>query len=126
MAILGTGIDLVAVERIQHSLDKYGNRFKKRIFSDKEIDYCDSRPHPGLHYAARFAAKEAYVKAIGTGFRFGIKHTEIEISHDELGKPVLTVQGNALTEATKRGVKIFHVSLSHTDEQGMAIVLLET
>ena len=126
MAILGTGIDLVAIERIQHSLDRYGNRFKKRIFSEKEIEYCDSRPHPSLHYAARFAAKEAYVKALGTGFRFSIKHSEIEIEHDKLGKPVLSVHGNALTEATKQGVKVFHVSLSHTDEQGTAVVILET
>jgi holo-[acyl-carrier protein] synthase len=126
MAITGIGIDLVAVERIQHSLERYGDRFKKRIFSENEIKYCDSRPHPALHYAARFAAKEAYVKAIGTGFQFGIKHSEIEIEHDELGKPILVVQGKALYQAEKRGVGIFHVSLSHTDEQGTAIVILET
>lgn len=126
MPILGIGIDLIAVDRIRSSLEKYGDRFKRRIFSPKEIEYCDSRPHPALHYAARFAAKEAYVKALGTGFRFGIKHSEIEIEHDKLGKPVLVVQGNALSEATKRGAKFFHVSLSHTDEQGTAIVILET
>ena len=125
MAITGVGIDLVAVDRIRHSLEKYGDRFKRRIFSKKEIIYCDSRPHPALHFAARFAAKEAFVKAIGTGFRFGIKHSDIEIHHDELGKPLLVLNGKALHESQKKGVTGLHVSLSHTDEQGMAMVVLE-
>ena len=125
MSITGIGIDLVAVERIRHSIEKYGDRFKQRIFTEKEIGYCDSRPHPALHFAARFAAKEAFVKAIGTGFRFGIKHKEIETQHDTLGKPVLVLQGNALAETQKINVKTFHLSLSHTDEQATAIVVLE-
>ena len=125
MLIIGIGIDLVAVERIQHSLETYGNRFKKRIFTGMEITYCDSRPHPALHYSARFAAKEAFVKALGTGFRFGIKHSEIEIQHDSLGKPLLILHGNALDYAKKQKTIHYHVSLSHTDEHGMAYVVLE-
>lgn len=125
MAIVGVGIDLVAVERIAHSLEKYGSRFKNRIFTSSEISYCDSRPKPALHYAARFAAKEAFVKAIGTGFRFGIKHSEIEIQHDQLSKPILILYGKAMEYAKKEKGKFYHVSLSHTEEQGMAYVVIE-
>jgi holo-[acyl-carrier protein] synthase len=125
MSVTGIGIDLVTVARIQHSIEKYGDRFKKRIYSATEIQYCDSKPHPSLHYAARFAAKEAFVKALGTGFRFSIKHTEIETQHDQLGKPVLVLYGKALEEVNKQGVTTYHLSLSHTDEQATAVIVLE-
>jgi len=125
MPILGIGIDAVHVGRINHSLDTYKDRFKKRIYSPNEIVYCDSFPHPELHYAARFAAKEAFVKAIGTGFRFQIKHTDIEVYNDTLGKPLLKLYGRALAKINEMGVNNSHISLSHTNEIATAIVILE-
>ena len=123
--VIGLGIDIVSAERIKHSLDRYGDRFIHRIYCSGEIEYCRTRKEPHLHYAARFAAKEALVKALGTGFRFGIKHTDIDIKLDELGKPDLVLYHTTASIAQQKGISHFSVSLSHNDEQATAIVIAE-
>ena len=124
--IIGVGIDIVSTERIKNAITRYGDRFINRIFCPGEIEYCRSRKEPHLHYAARFAAKEALVKAFGTGFRYSIKHTEIETRLNELGKPELFLHNTAHAISKQKGIVRFSISLSHNDEQATAIVIAET
>ncbi|MDI6783149.1 MAG: holo-ACP synthase [bacterium] len=124
--VIGVGIDIISTERIKNALNRYGDRFIKRIYCPGEIEYCGSRKEPHLHYAARFAAKEALVKALGTGFRFGIKHTEIETKLNELGKPELTLHNTTFAISRQKGITRLSISLSHNDEQATAIVIAET
>jgi len=121
--IYGLGTDLVETARIQNSIEKYGDRFLKKIFTEVERNYCDGfvgTEH--LHYAARFAAKEAFSKAIGTGMANGFKFKEIGIENMKSGKPIISLSG-ALKE--KYGHLISHVSLSHTDTNALALIILE-
>jgi holo-[acyl-carrier protein] synthase len=124
--VIGVGIDIVSTERIKHSLERYGARFQTRIYTSGEIDYCSSRKYPHLHFAARFAAKEALVKALGTGFRYGIKHTEIETILNELGKPDILLYETAAAISRQKGITRLSLSLSHNDEQATAIVIAES
>ena len=123
--VIGIGIDIVSTERVKHSLERYGERFIRRIYCPGEIVYCSSRKEPHLHYAARFAAKEALVKALGTGFRFGIKHTEIETKLNELGKPDILLYETAAAISRQKEITRISLSLSHNDEQAIAIVIAE-
>ena len=122
--MLGIGCDLADVERIEKAIAHKG--FKERVFTPGEIAYCT-----GIHgdkaqsYAARFAAKEAFLKAIGTGLRGGGQLTEISVANDELGKPELKVTGYYASYVEKLGVKKIHLTLSHTATTAMAVVLLE-
>jgi len=124
--IVGIGIDLVEVARIQESLDRFGDRFQRRIFTQVERDYCNALPQPALHLAARFAAKEAFVKAIGTGMSRGVSWKEIGIENLLTGQPVLRVEGVALEHATALSATRMHVSLTHTATHAAAVVVLET
>jgi holo-[acyl-carrier protein] synthase len=124
--IIGVGIDIIATERIKQSLERYGDRFTARIYTSVEIEYCRSRKYPHLHYAARFAAKEALVKALGTGFRYGIKHTEIETILNDLGKPDILLYETAAAISRQKGITRLSLSLSHNDEQATAIVIAES
>ncbi|MBN1198199.1 MAG: holo-ACP synthase, partial [Bacteroidales bacterium] len=92
--IFGIGTDIIEVERI-HKVMERDIGFRKKIFTGKEIDYCESKKHKYQHYAARFSAKEAFLKAIGTGWRFGIRFADIEVTHDTLGKPGINLFGKA-------------------------------
>ena len=96
--ILGVGIDLVEVERVTELLGKYSGRFAARVFTEEERAYCEKMAQPGQHYAARFAAKEAFLKAIGTGFAKGISWKEIGVVKLPSGEPVLELRGRALEE----------------------------
>lgn len=122
--MLGIGCDLAEVERIRHAIERKG--FKERVFTPEEIAYCTG-PHgdKAQSYAARFAAKEAFLKAIGTGLRGSGQLTEISVVNDELGKPELHVTGYYAAYAEKLGVKKIHVTLSHTSTTAMAVVVLE-
>lgn len=124
--VIGVGIDIVSTERIKHSIERYGERFHKRIYTPGEIEYCSSRKYPHLHYAARFAAKEALVKALGTGFRYGIKHTEIETVLNGLGKPDILLYDTTAAISRQKGITRLSLSLSHNDEQATAIVIAES
>ena len=118
----GVGIDLVEVPRIREMLEKHGARFKERTFTAAEIVYCDACADPAMHYAARFAAKEAAAKALGTGlWSEGVNWTDIEVIREASGNPVLVLHGAALQHAAERTCL---VSLTHTRDLAMAQVIL--
>lgn len=122
--ILGTGIDLVENARIAASIEKFGDRFLHRIFTEGEIAYCSSFPNPVPHYAARFAAKEAVSKCFGTGIGKALGWREIEIVRDELGAPHIVFHEGGKELAEQRGVRQAFVSLTHTDNSAAANALL--
>jgi holo-[acyl-carrier protein] synthase len=126
MSMLGIGVDLIEVERIQHSLDRFGDRFMKRVFTEVEIAYCQSMKFPARHFAARFAAKEAVSKAFGTGIGKAMGWRDIDVHKKESGEPFLVLHGGAETLAKNRAVKSAWISLSHTDHHAIAMVALET
>lgn len=123
--VRGVGVDIVEVERIASALERRGDRFKARLFTDDEREYCESRPQPVLHYAARFAAKEAFSKAIGTGFTGGLSWKEIGIRHHPGGEPYLELSGRAAELLAVRGATKTHVSLSHSHTVSVAVVVIE-
>ncbi len=126
MAVAGIGIDLVEVTRMRDLLEKHGERFKRKTFTEAERAYCDACADPAMHYAARFAAKEAAAKALGTGFAEGVSWSDIEVTRAASGRPALRLHGGAAERATLLGVRRFHLSLTHTRELAQAQVLLET
>jgi holo-[acyl-carrier protein] synthase len=122
MKLTGLGIDLVEVPRIREMLEKHGQRFKERTFTAAEIAYCDGCAEPAMHYAARFAAKEAVAKALGTGiWAEGVSWTDIEVGREASGRPVIILHGMAKEHA---GEAACLVSLTHTRELAMAQVML--
>jgi holo-[acyl-carrier protein] synthase len=123
--IIGTGIDIIEVSRIEKALSR-DIGFRDKIFTPGEIAYCEGKKHKYQHYAARFSAKEAMLKAIGTGWRFGIRFADIEVIHDELGKPHIAVYGKAKELMEQLLVSKIHVSLSHLKETATAIVIIES
>ncbi len=123
MKATGIGIDLVEVSRIREMLERHGQRFKERTFTAGEIAYCDACAEPAMHYAARFAAKEAVAKALGTGiWAEGVNWTDIEVVREASGKPAILLHGAAKQHAGQAGCL---VSLTHTKDLAMAQVLLE-
>ncbi|MGE0156865.1 MAG: holo-[acyl-carrier-protein] synthase [Geobacter sp.] len=123
--IIGTGIDTVEVARFQRFLDQGNQRLLDRLFSPQEQEYCRAKKQAAACYAARFAAKEAFLKALGTGLRDGISWIEIEVVNDPLGKPELNLTGSAQQQLDQRGGNRAHLSLSHDGGQAVAIVILE-
>ena len=121
--IFGIGIDNIEVDRVRKQLEK--NRFKEKIFSPAEIEYCDNRKNFAERYAARFAAKEAFLKAIGTGWQGGLAFNEIEVLNDKLGKPVLKLYGKVKAFVEENGLENIHVSLTHLKNYASAIVIIE-
>ncbi len=122
MAIFGIGIDLVEVGRIKAGMEKFPRRFRARIFTKNEIAFCETRQHKYLSYAARFAAKEAFSKALGTGLRGKISWQDIEVVDNELSKPSIIIKGRAKKILGNRKVQI---SLAHTIDYATAIVIIE-
>ncbi len=123
--IYGTGVDIIECARIQKVMER-DLGFKDKIFTPGEIEYCESKNRNKYqHYAARFSAKEAFMKAIGTGWRFGIRFGDIEVIHDDLGKPHIRLHGKAKELAENEGFWKIHVSLSHVKELTTAIVIIE-
>jgi holo-[acyl-carrier protein] synthase len=123
--IYGIGIDLIEVERIRKQLAN-GDRFKDRIFTPDEIAYCESKKNKAQNYAARFAAKEAFFKALGTGWRGGLAFDQVEIVSDSLGKPEIRLHGKAEQLITEKGITNICVSLTHLKDIASAVVTLET
>ncbi len=121
--IIGIGTDIVEVARIAKSIEKIG--FKEKVFSKTEIIYCEKKNNKAENFAARFAAKESFFKALGTGWRGGMAFNEVEIQNDELGKPILNVFGKTAKIIAKKKIKTIYVSLSHTTETAIAMVVLE-
>jgi len=122
--IFGTGTDIIEVARIQQALER-DHGFREKIFTPLEIEYCESKQNKFQHYAARFSAKEAFLKAMGTGWRNGIRFADIEVINDPLGKPEINVYGKAKEWAQRESVQKIHVSLSHLKEMATAIVIIE-
>ena len=125
MSVIGIGVDLVECTRIQHSLDRFGEKFLRRVFTDGEIEYSMSMKFPARHLAARFAAKEAVSKAFGTGIGKAMGWRDIDIRKRKSGEPFLVFSGPAQELAAKRGVASALITLSHTDHHAMACVVLE-
>jgi len=123
--IAGTGIDIIEVDRIQKVMER-DIGFREKIFTPGEIAYCESKKNKYQHYAARFSAKEAFMKAIGTGWRFGIRFAEIDIVHDDLGRPYIRIYGKANDLLADLQITKIHVSLSHLKELATAIVIIES
>jgi holo-[acyl-carrier protein] synthase len=123
--IVGTGIDIAEVSRIRQSIERFGGRFLQRVFTSGEIRYCDSKANRAERYAARFAAKEAAMKALGTGWSHGVRWRDCEVVRAPGGRPTITFHGKAGQFATRMGVKHAALSLSHTAEQAIAQVILE-
>ncbi len=123
--IVGTGIDLAEVDRIKAAIERHGRRFIERIYTEGEIAYVERKANRFERYAARFAAKEAGMKAIGTGWRRGVRWKDFEVSNLPSGRPVLSFHGVAAEFAKKLGVRNVALSITHTAQQGMAFVILE-
>jgi len=123
--IVGTGIDIAEVPRIRQSIARFGDRFLQRVFTAGEIRYCDSKANRVERYAARFAAKEAAMKALGTGWSHGVRWRDCEVVRQPGGRPTIAFHGKAGEFARKLGVKNAALSLSHTAEQAIAQVILE-
>ena len=123
--IVGTGVDLAEVPRIRASIERYGEKFIRRIYTPAEIAYVERKANKYERYAARFAAKEAGMKAIGTGWRHGVTWQDFEVANLRSGKPTLLLHGAAAGFAEKLGVKNISLSITHTAELGMAHVILE-
>ncbi len=123
--IVGTGVDLCEVPRLRQAIERHGDRFKYRVFTDREIAYAESKANRYERYAARFAAKEAGMKALGTGWRGGLGWRDLEVTNLRTGRPTLAFHGKAAEIAEKMGVRNVALSLTHTADQAMAMVILE-
>jgi holo-[acyl-carrier protein] synthase len=123
---LGIGIDVIQNDRIADSLRRFGDRFLGRIYTEAETAYCQSCARPEIHFAARFAAKEAAFKALGTGWSGGIRWKDIEIRRLRSGQPELLLHGKALERASALGATRFQVSLTHDHTVSAAVVILES
>ena len=123
--ITGLGVDIVEIDRMREAIERRP-KMKERLFSEDERAYCDSRNRPEIHYAMRFAAKEAVLKALGTGFK-GMRFTDVEVMRDETGRPAPHLKGRAAEVAEERGVLEMHLSLSftHTTAVASAVAITE-
>ena len=123
--IVGTGVDLAEVARIRTAIERYGPRFVERIYTPGEIAYVEKKANRYERYAGRFAAKEAGMKAIGTGWKRGVRWQDFEVANLPSGRPTLRLHGEAARIAERMGVKSVSLSITHTAELGMAHVILE-
>jgi len=123
---VGTGIDIAEVPRITNAIERYGDRFIRRIFTEGEIRYCDSKANRMERYAARFAAKEAAMKALGTGWNHGVRWRDIEVARKPGSRPTILFHGVAAQFAQRLGATNVALSLTHTEDQAFAQVILES
>jgi holo-[acyl-carrier protein] synthase len=123
--IVGTGIDIAEVSRIAQAIARFGRRFTERVFTPEEIRYCESKANLIERYAARFAAKEAAMKAIGTGWSRGVGWRDVEVRRLAGGRPIIAFHGRAGEVFEKMGATRAHLSLTHTEQFAMAQVILE-
>jgi len=122
--IFGAGTDIIEVQRVEDKLVRTES-LKNKLFTPTEIAYCESKHRPALHFAARFAAKEAFLKAMGTGWSGGHKFSEIEVINNTLGKPELFVHGKVKEFCETHGIGTMEVSLTHIKDVASAVVVLE-
>jgi holo-[acyl-carrier protein] synthase len=123
--IIGTGVDVVEIARIRSILERMKDRFVLRVFTPAEQQFCNEHRDPAPHYAVRFAAKEALFKALGTGWAKGVTWLDAEILRERQEAPVLKLHGEAQRLTAAAGAQKVHVSLSHSDQWAVAMVILE-
>ena len=123
--ILGIGLDLVDIPRLERVLERHRGRAHERLFTPGEVEYCSSTSRPGQSFAARFAAKEAFFKAVRTGWGQGVNWTEVEVVSAASGAPELRLSGGAREVADRLGVRRAHLSLTHSGETAAAFLILE-
>tara|TARA_Y100000588_G_scaffold350732_1_gene402054 strand:- start:333 stop:710 length:378 start_codon:yes stop_codon:yes gene_type:complete len=123
--IFGTGLDIIEISRIKRSLEKYSPRFENKLFTDKEIDYCQSQADPGKHFAARFAVKEAVSKSLGTGITREVGFKDIEVINQVSGKPIVKMTGCGKRLFEKLNLKSIHISISHDRNYAIAQAIAE-
>jgi holo-[acyl-carrier protein] synthase len=123
--VIGMGTDLIETRRVQESMERFGERFLERIFTAGEIAYCMRKKNAAESFAARFAAKEAGAKALGTGISRGVSWKEFEVKREPSGKPTLSLSGRAAELAGTMGIRRVELSLTHSRELAMAVVLVE-
>ncbi|MGZ5002533.1 MAG: holo-ACP synthase [Chthoniobacterales bacterium] len=126
MSVRGIGVDIVENARIEHSIERFGERFLHRVFTAGEIAYCQSMKFPARHFAARFAAKEAASKAFGTGIGKSMGWRDIDVHKYGSGQPYIVLEGGAKQLAAERKISAVWISLSHTDHHATAMIILET
>lgn len=124
--IVGTGIDICEVPRIAQSIARFGDRFLQRVFTEREIRYCESKANRVERFAARFAAKEAAMKALGTGWNHGVRWRDIEVCRQPGGRPTIMFHGKAAEFFIRLSAAHVALSLSHTSQQAIAQVILES
>lgn len=124
--IVGLGVDIIGVGRIRHALERHGDRLVQRLFTAGEQEYCRAHRDAAPYFAVRFAAKEALFKALGTGWAQGVTWTDVEVRRNEYGAPGLVLSGRAAEVSRSLGVARIHVSLSHSEESAIALVILES
>jgi len=123
--IVGSGVDLCEVHRIKGAIARHGRRFLERVYTEREIAYAQRTANLYERYAARFAAKEAGMKALGTGWRGGVKWRDFEVTNLPSGRPTMQFHGKAAEFAASLGVQNISLSITHTSVQAMALVILE-
>jgi len=123
--IVGLGVDIAEVRRLEAAFRRHGEAFGKRIFTPEEIAYCERHRNKFERYAGRFAAKEAAMKALGTGWRKGVRWVDVEVTRNGAGKPSIELHGRAQKVAEKLGVKHISLSITHTGETALAQVIFE-
>ncbi len=123
--IVGTGIDIVEIGRIKHSIIKYSDRFKNKVFTQKEIDYCHSQADPAKHFAARFSVKEAVLKCFGTGMTGGILWKDVEVDNKKSGQPMLNLYGKGKDLFNQLKIKHIHISITHDKSYAVAHAIAE-
>jgi len=123
--IYGIGTDLVEINRIEKIIKRWGDRFTGKVFSQNEINYCENKAYPAIHYAARFAAKESFLKSLGIGLGMGVSLKDIEVINNPQGSPQLHMNEKIQGILDERGITAIHISMTHTREHAQAVVVLE-
>ena len=123
--IVGLGVDVVEIRRIREALKHRGERFVRRVYTEGEQAFCEARRDPAPHYAVRFAAKEALFKALGTGWAKGLRWQDVEVLRQEQGAPILVLRQAAEKHSQELGTRSIHLSLSHSADSALAVVILE-
>jgi len=123
--IVGVGVDVMSIERFAKSIERYGGRILERVFTEGEREYCLRMKNSAEHFAARFAAKEAVSKALGTGVCRGVGWKEIEVVREPSGRPTARLTGGAAAAARRIGADVVHISLTHSREQAVAFAVAE-
>jgi holo-[acyl-carrier protein] synthase len=123
--IVGLGVDIAEVQRVQAAIERRGTPFLRRVYTPKEIEYCERFKNKFERYAGRFAAKEAAMKALGTGWRNGVRWVDIEVLREKSGRPTIALSGESAKIADRLGVKWISLSITHTETQALAQVIFE-